>query len=257
MISLYGSGFARPTTTKLNFSSTGNSHAFELIAPKYFNDEEYSFIPVTNEKYTVLIDNGINNQSNKFKSVFPNATIIKICYTDYSWPIIARTMIKKAMNVEFESEINLASGGWQTSDDWALREKYFLFLRDHNLRTWWKADHNCLNLHIEDLLQYQQLVNQLEKFGIDMDCFRSDWQQWRAANKTYIDHIDLAQNIIKSVKLKKRENINHITDIWTQSVIYYFIWLTYNFEVPHNDYSIWFTNTNDIVIMLNNYGVQV
>ena len=30
-----------------------------------------------------------------------------------------------------------------------------------------------------------------------------------------------------------------------------------DFEVPHNDYSNWFTNTDDIVTMLTNHGVTV
>ena len=59
------------------------------------------------------------------------------------------------------------------------------------------------------------------------------------------------------VKNKKSAELTTITDIWTQSVVYYYIWLEFGVEVPHNDYSDWFTNTDDIVKMLNKLGVTV
>ena len=31
----------------------------------------------------------------------------------------------------------------------------------------------------------------------------------------------------------------------------------FGIEVPHNDYADWFTNTNDIVIMLDKHGVKI
>jgi hypothetical protein len=52
-------------------------------------------------------------------------------------------------------------------------------------------------------------------------------------------------------------DLEHIIDVWNQAVIYYYIWLEFGIEVPHNNYSNWFANTQEIVIMLNKHGVLV
>ena len=66
-----------------------------------------------------------------------------------------------------------------------------------------------------------------------------------------------AQDIIKNIKSNKDVDLTMITDVWTQAVVYYYIWLEFHVEVPHNDYSNWFTNTEEVAIMLNNHGVIV
>jgi hypothetical protein len=92
--------------------------------------------------------------------------------------------------------------------------------------------------------------------GIETDDFRQLWAEWNYSNHVYLEPIAVAHQVINSVKNNLDSDIRHIEDVWTQSVIYYYIWLEYNFEVPHNDYSKWFTNTKEIVIMLNKYGVN-
>jgi hypothetical protein len=42
-------------------------------------------------------------------------------------------------------------------------------------------------------------------------------------------------------------DLTHITDIWTQAVVYYYIWLEFGIEVPHNDFANFFTNTDQII----------
>lgn len=256
ILTIYGQGFVRPNNTEFSFSSTGDSHALELVAPKYYNDPvDYTFSFDRTEIYSVLIDNGNNNETKRFLNYFNNPKVIKVCYTNHTWPIIARTMIEKGMRTEFEQEVKLDLDSWSTNEDWALREKYFLFLRDNHLRSAWKTDIDCDNLLIDNMLDYTRFKNQLANFGIVTESFEPIWTTWKQANKKYIDPCEVAQYILDNIDNDKP--LTHITDIWTQAVVYYYIWLEYQFEVPHNDYSNWFTNTKDISIMLNKYGVLV
>jgi hypothetical protein len=73
----------------------------------------------------------------------------------------------------------------------------------------------------------------------------------------YIDPIKDAKSVLNYVKMQWSSDLTHVTDIWTQAVVYYYIWLEFGIEVPHNDYADWFTNTNDIVIMLDKHGVKI
>lgn len=256
VLTLHGCKFARPSSSQFDFSSTGDSHSLELVAPKYYNDpDEYNFLFAQEGAYSVLVDNGNNNETKRFLKYFDNPKVIKICYSDHSWPIIARTMIEKGMRVDFEQEISIDSGAWSTTENWALREKYFLFLRDNHLRAMWRQDPACDNLLIEDLLDYTKFKQRLVEFGITTDTFEELWSKWFEANKKYLEPCSIAQSILDNIN--EYYSLDHIVDVWTQAVVYYYIWLKYELEVPHNDYANWFTNTKDISIMLNKYGVLV
>ena len=243
VLSLYGNNFVRPSN-HVEFSANGNSHNLKLVVPKYKDDcwEGFQFDPMVN--YSVLIDNGIANETTNFLKVFPASNTIKICYTDYSWPIVARTMIEKSIPSTLEAQLP----SWDNTN-WAVREKYFLYLRDHELRSKWKPNYNTYNIFIDDLLNYQNFYNKLSNFGIAD--FNTLWQQWFFANSKYIEPIILAKKIISAVHTRENIDLTGYQDLWTQAVVYYFIWLEFEFEVPHNDYANWFTNTNDIVIMLD------
>jgi hypothetical protein len=116
----------------LKFSANGDSHSLDLVVPKYFHECWPGGIEFLNDKnYCVLVDNGINNESASFKNTFPNSTVIKICYHKYSWPVVARTLIEKAMGSSIDAELPVDA--WDTDQPWAKREKYFLYLRDHPL----------------------------------------------------------------------------------------------------------------------------
>ena len=105
VLNLHGKNFVRPTN-EIKFSHTGNLHALELPAPKYCHDpKNYNFSFDQNFNYSVLIDNGINNEGEKFKTIFPTAHIIKLCYNDVSWPIVAKTMIDKAMQSSLDEQL--------------------------------------------------------------------------------------------------------------------------------------------------------
>ena len=70
ILNLHGKNFVRPIN-KIKFSHTGDLHALELTAPKYHADpENYNFNFDQNLNYSVLIDNGINNEGEQFKTIF-------------------------------------------------------------------------------------------------------------------------------------------------------------------------------------------
>lgn len=257
ILTLYVHGYAK-TDQQLIFSESGNSHNFSLVLPKYFkNPKEYVLPDSLNPllKYPVLVDNGITDESTTYRNFFPGATTIKLCYTDWSWPIVARTMIQKAMVKDFYQEIKLDSGSWPTDEAWCYREKYFLYLRDNNLRHLWKPDNDCQTIWIEDLLDYDTMLSRLSEFGECAD-FASDWQRWRRVNSQYLDPVTVAKNILFYVKENKKIQLE-VTDIWTQAVVNYYIWVSYGIEVPANSYSNWFTNIDEIINMLSIHGVKI
>jgi len=243
ILTLRGEGFIRPKN-QLQFSNNGNSHTLDLVTPKYAKDCWPGGIEfVDNKNYCVLIDNGINSESEKFKSTFPNSKIIKICYSDSSWPVIARTMIEKAMNRSLDSQ--LTTDEWNTGEPWAQREKYFLFLRDHNLRHAWKSTEDSA-LYLEEVYEdYDVFFNILNSFA-KVEWCEDLWMQWRKSNAVYIDPVLTAERVISDVVAKWSTDLTHITDTWTQAVVYYYIWVTFNIEVPHNDFADFFTNTDQI-----------
>jgi hypothetical protein len=256
---VYGNNFVRPTKS-LEFSANGNSHNLDLIVPRYHKDCWPGGIEfLDGKKYSVLIDNGINNESEAFKSTFYNATVIKICYNDYSWPVVARTMIEKAMASSMEEQLPI--NNWSTDELWAQREKYFLYLRDHPLRHAWKPVNKFMISNYEfdvgDLyLSYNNCHGVINSIAKTQE-FHELWKEWRQANAKYIDPVTTAREVLYWLIADTSQDLTHITDVWTQAVIYYYIWLWREIEVPHNDYSDWFTNTKDIVTMLNDHGVKI
>lgn len=251
ILTLHGENFLRPKKEAMVFSSNGNSHALDLLVPKYHNNQWPGSNFIDNKNYCVLIDNGINDENEQFKSVFPNATVIKLCYSTHSWPIVAKTMIEKAMASNLDDQLPITE--WNNNEPWAYREKYFLFLRDHYLRGHWqrKTDYNIDVLDLTDYNKLFFLLNSIVKTGNFFDL----WSEWHIANQIYINPIYTAQKILSNVANKKFDDLTNIKDTWTQAVIYYYIWEKYQFEVPHNDYANWFTNTQEIVKMLEDHGV--
>jgi hypothetical protein len=254
VLTLYGKDFVRPKK-ELTFSKNGDSHDLDLVSPKYYHDQPYQaeFDPALT--YSVLIDNGTDDTSTKFKTLFPNARVIKICYTDHTWPVVAYTLIEKALKSNVVTELQVDQHNWPTVDNWAQREKYFLFLRDHSFRSLWRTGADCSVIQILTLLNYNQLRQKLLEIGIETEDFQLTWEQWIQYNHKYIAPIQVAASVIEAVKTNCHITISQYQDIWTQSVVNYYIWLEYQFEVPANDYANWFTNTNEIAIMLNTHGV--
>lgn len=259
VLTLHGNNFVRPRKS-LEFSSTGDSHLLDLVVPKYFQGCWPGGIEfLDNKNYCVLIDNGIDNESSEFKTTFPNATVVKICYSTYSWPVVARTMIEKAMKSTLEEQLPINE--WDTTEPWAQREKYFLYLRDHPLRHAWQTKSKITmedtELDVGELCRDYNWCHSSINGIVPTEDFYDLWQEWHVANAKYIDPVTIADNILSCVLTNHHEDLTHITDIWTQAVVYYYIWVKYTIEVPHNDYSNWFTNTADIVKMLKEHGADI
>lgn len=233
VLNLYGYNFKRPTK-KPTFSPDGNSHSQELTAPTYFKDPHhysFDFDPLIN--YSVLVDNGIDNEGQRFKEFFPGAKIIKICYTDVTWPIVANTMIVKSMRSTIEKNLLSDLSNWNSNESWVQREKYFLFLRDSPLRFMWKPSSTEAPLLIDDILDYQRFKQNL---NVETHDFESYWDDWRSVNDVYIRPVIAAQQFLSG-------ELDTISDIWSQAVVYYQIWCKYGVEVPHNDFSKFFDDS--------------
>ena len=216
-----------------------------MVAPKYFqNPKNYNFAFDDQFNYSVLIDNGINDEGKQFLQTFPTAKVIKLCYSDQSWPVVALTMFNKAMKTSVKSELNISE--WNTDSNWTHREKYFLFLRDHNLRHQWRHDEQAHNIFIEDLLNYDQFNIKLRSSGIKLDNFKLLWNQWYTINFQYFEPVMIAKKIVNQINNNESFDLSSIKDLWTQAVVYYFLWLEFEKEVPHNDYDDFFKDTDQI-----------
>lgn len=253
IISLFGDNFCRPTQD-LKIGEDGNSHQLPLVLPKYKTQQpsEYrlpDLVPGLN--YTVLIDNGINNESLEFCQVFPHSPVIKMCYDDEYWPVVAYTCITKAMRSSLNKEIAVDLNAWEGNEYWCQREKYFLFLRDHPLRLAWRPTQNYFNLSLKDLSDYTTLIKQIKSFDITLSNFSDTWLQWWQVNKKYYDAVISAKDIVYCLHNDTPKDLTDINDTWTQAVIYYFLWLEFGQEVRHNDYADFFTHTNQIKQWLN------
>lgn len=250
ILSLHGNNFARPTKSVV-FGKTGDLHQLDLVLPKYFHNQQYQ-LPLTdsNKNYSVLVDNGINDESMNFKKVFTDsAKIVKICYDDHSWPIIAKTLINKAMKTELDSELSLGSD-WPVQCPWAIREKYFLYLRDHPLRKCWHSDPTVFSLSIDTLLNYRDLKNSLATFRIECSNFENLHHSMLLNNLSYLSGVRYADSVISAIHNNVHMSLDHITDLWDQAVINYFIQHNFNFEVPANTYANWFSNTSEIIKLI-------
>lgn len=246
VLTLYGENFAKNNSSQLEFSHNGNAHSFEPVVPKYFHDPvDYKFDFNCDLNYSVLVDNGINNEGEHFVKVFPEAKIIKLCYDDYSWPIVARTMIDKAMKSNLQDQLTVDQV-WTDRKDWAVREKYFLFLRDNQLRHAWRPNKNTCNLMINDMLEYHVMHNKIQQFGIHLKDFSSTWHKWHESNLLYLHPINQAQQVVDSVKHKTNQDLAYMSDLWEQAVLYYYLWLEFEQEVPHNDFADFFANSQQI-----------
>lgn len=250
VLTLHGDNFVRPNNS-LEFSAKGDSHSLDLVVPKYRKDKWPGGVEFLDDKnYCILVDNGINNESTVFKKVFTDsAKVIKICYSDTSWPIVARTLINKAMGIELSSALPLGSD-WEQLVPWAAREKYFLYLRDHPLRHAWQPNPTAFSLPVATLFDYVRLKNLLSTFGVECSNFENLHKSMVLSNQQYLSGVDYADKIIDAIKHDTHIDLSHITDLWDQAVINYFIHLNFDFEIPANTYSNWFSNTLEISKLL-------
>lgn len=249
----YGKNFVKPDNKHIILSADGNSHLNTKIVPIYRNSlSSYEFeFDHSKGNYSVLIDNGINDEGTEFLNVFPNSQIIKVCYNDQSWPVVAHTMIVKAQKKTLESELSVDQSHWSSHEDWTVREKYFLFLTEHYLRSRWNSDQRFSSLDVNQVWNYHDLVEFFESIGIAVDSFEHDHLQWQQANQKYFEPVHLANTIIEHVKQKQNIDLSHINDIWCQAVINYFVYVEFGIVVPANTYANWFNTTEQLWIMID------
>jgi hypothetical protein len=248
ILSLHGDGFARPDNS-VTFSTNGDAHSLNLVVPKYFHDQPYPEIVLdSGTNYSVLIDNGINNRGKKFLNIFGNSKVIKLYYDDLSWPVVAKTSIIKASQSSLEQELTVDSN-WPSTDPWAIREKYSLYLKEHTLRSAWTPDPDCYNLNVSTLLSYQKLKDFINSI-VNVSEFESLYNNWWLSNCEYFSPIVEAVDIINAISLRQNLDLNHITNIWDQAVINYLISIKLGIDVPVNGYPNWFQDTNQISKLL-------
>jgi hypothetical protein len=96
------------------------------------------------------------------------------------------------------------------------------------------------------MLDYSQLHTQLSTSGAELSNFESLHQAWQQANKQYINSVKNSQSVVKSIKNNVNVNLDHISSVWDQAVLYYFLWITFGEEVPHNDYANFFSDSDSI-----------
>lgn len=251
-LSLYGKNFARPNKD-LTFSSNGDSHNIKPPADKWQNDPavyDYEFAADVN--HCVLVDNGISSQSKRFRSVIPNPVVLKITYNKWSFPIIAHTMVVKAIRSSLE-EYCLKDIYW-TDQDWGKRQKYFYFLKQHECHGLWNPEEDCVNIGIEDIVDYNTFKSKLESAGVELEDFSATHREWYAVNEPYIKPVLQAQEAMDYLDRGENFSLDHITDLWTQAIVNYYIWLKYKVEVKHHKLVEFFKNTSEIQAFLAREG---
>jgi len=252
------------------FGIGGDSHSYPESLPTYFGTTEFDVVQYQqlkqqldqdkNEFATILIDSGINNDSDEFRTVIHPDMSIRVVYDDWSWPLLSKLFYTRCMAAVTHSEQTI--GEWIMPDDnkwddptqnWAVREKFFLYLRDHAYRYSWRSNHSTLNIPIDHVLNYQSLSKLLGQ-QFEINNFEPFYSSWYQTNLKHFEFFLKAQYVWKN--LCNNIDINDIDDLFTQAVIYYYIWVEFGFEVPHNTYAAWFTNTKEIVTMLQHHGVK-
>jgi hypothetical protein len=252
VIALHGKDFVRPNNTTYQFSANGNSHSSDLTAPKFSAGTQYYDFDFfgSDKKYVVLVDPGIDNETNRFVEQYPNAQVLKVSYSAATWPIVAYTSIHKAMESSIQTELAVDLPLWPTKQNWAQREKYFLFLAEHHYRSMWQPLDGCYNLLVDDLLDYQTFHNRLCEFGVAPTDFADLWNTWFKLNQAYIAPVLLAQQVVDAVRSRSNMDLSFCQDLWTQAVVNYTIWHQFGCVVPANDFADWFDNSDQIVALL-------
>jgi hypothetical protein len=249
VISLHGENFVRPANKNLKFSPLGNSHDLELSVRKWHFSYDYNFtVPASSKHYSVLVDTGISHDNNtKFINDFNNPYIIKVCYTDWSWAIMLQTSIIKGIKEDFDTHLGID----HLNFDWEKREQIFLALLNSPIRNKWRDNIHGKTLLIDDLLDYNVFKSKLLSFGIKTDDFYQLWESWYQVNYNYFSGYLNSKKVLDAIKNKTNMSLDMFTSITDQAILYYFIWLEYNLEVPHNTFSNFFEDTNQITKWIN------
>ena len=247
IITMYGYGFKKPNDTSILIDSKGSSHGTERSAPIYLHDpESYEFEFDSNFHYSVLIDNG-NNTSERFRQFFPGATIIKITYDDWYWPIVARTVVEKASHEDFDQFIK--GFDWSRCGSIRFQENCVHYIKDHSLRKTFSSDGLEQTLALADVVNYQRLKTRLEQFGIELQDFESKHNEFLEKNAVYIDPVLNSLKLLDDVEHQRWSDLSYFDhNPWAQSIVYFYLWKKYNLT----DYSTWFKSCDQLIDTVKN-----
>jgi hypothetical protein len=254
----------------------GNSHFTTSKIEKYYVYDDYKEyastqlpldyqkITANNKFTTAIIDSGITDDSTAFLDFMPGCKYIRICYDDISWPLSANAFYARVWS-EVIGKITTATGeitgdmtGWEGTELWEQREKYFLFLRDHHFRKSWQANSmSDLNLNVMTFLSYDALHSELSKIT-ELENFESLYDEFRRSNAAHINWYLTCLDVRNAILQKSRISLAHLRDdLLCQATINYFIQVDYNFEIPAYDYRDWFASTDEIFEMFDKHDVRV
>lgn len=259
------------TADLFQFDHLGTSHWLPLVAGDihfehnrilYIIDSKYQ-LDIAQQKYILIpYCTGIQNDTTEnIKSNFPNAKIIRLCYKDNTWPLIFQNCIVKASMGSIDTDIEFDDKKFGSSEDWARRENFNLIFEHHQYRNMWKEhDHDrFLNIDIFELLInpvrcLQQVADFISGTILAVDMIPIRHQQFLDANPNTTTHLEILR-IVDSLNIE--QNLMHIEHLYHQAVMNFYIQTKFNFVIPANGYANWFTNTKEIVTMLENYGVNI
>ena len=253
------------------FDHLGTSHALPLVAGEIHAEQNRTLRGVDIE-YKKAIDQqkyiiipycpGIQNDStDDLKKNFTHAKIIRLCYNDDTWPLVFQNCIVKAGTGTLEDNVEFDSKKFGSAENWARRENFSLICEHHYYRNMWKEyqHEKFLNIDIFKLLTNpRQCLVQIADFikgtVIESSLLPVRHQQFFDANPNTLMHLEIL-HIVDSIGIE--QDLTHISHLYHQAVLNFYIQLKYNFVIPANDYANWFTNTKEIVTMLKNHGIYV
>jgi hypothetical protein len=259
------------TPDKFLFDAIGTSHQLPLVAGSIQVDQNKTLVAIGDE-YQYDIDQqkyilipycpGIQSDDvTTLTNTFLNSKIIRLYYEDNTWPLVFQNCIIKAAQGTLETTVEFDEAAFGSSENWAKRENFFLLLKNHHFRNMWRECHlpQFLNINILDLLInpencLRSVANFINGTIVDLDTLPARHQQFLDANLNTVTHLEIL-NIVNNLKLN--QNLSHIDHLYQQAVVNFYVQLKYNFEVPENNYSNWFTNTTDIVTMLENHKIII
>jgi hypothetical protein len=257
-----------------NDFKSGSSHFTTSTIEKYYDKEKYAVYAATSleqdyrritkngKSATVIVDSGITDDTNNYMAIFPGATYVRVCYDDYSWPFSAKSFYTRCMSEVLEHETSIGqfiqpdAGAWDNTEPWAVREKYFLYLKEHQFRHDWQPVDGVINIDVRDYMSYDTLYPALSKVG-PLDDFKILYDKFYVNNAVHISWYVRCVDVFNSIK--NHENIDLVdlqNDLFSQATINYFIQIHYGFEIPAYDYRDWFKSTGEIFDMFKLHSIS-
>lgn len=260
------------TPDLFDFDELGTSHSLPLVIGDIHHEQKRTTLNNIDAQYCTE-DNqhkyivipycpGIQNDTtDNIKTNYPTAKIIRLCYFDNTWPLIFQNCIVKALKGTTENNIEFDSSKFGSSDSWARRENFSLLFEHHHYRNMWKphVDDQFLNVDIYTLLSdpqqcLHQVANLIGGSTAQLDQLPTKHQIFFDANPNTVKHFDILRTV---QMLPEQKSLRHIDTLYHQAVLNFYIQTKFDFTIPSNDYANWFTNTQEIVTMLKDHGVNI